>query len=394
VRETGRSGPGAKSKLGMAWSKFEELGYSMQDAAEYNVQTKVGVAILMDTYVRSNKTGKEVSLYDAYKFDSKTGESTISDEYDIVVEKVGKDSQGAPITVEKPFNDEFIYETRNKIREVNKQIHGNYAKEDRMVIESYAWGRLLAQFHKWVAPAMRARFQREYYDENLGWMEGRYLSLVKGLKFAGERLVKVDTDFKNWNKKFLQDYGYTEGENLQMDQRATNKLFNIYRTLGEASMIFGLLAIRSMLEGFMSMDDDEDDPMVYDSLEATPESETAIRLRNLLAYQVDRTYKELVLFIPLLPAGLEQQYQMVKSPIASTRTLGELGKAISLSIWTPIAYWAQSEEDFMNNSEYVYQRGKRAGELKVSKEWKDAVPVLYAIKKWENYIDKSDFFIK
>jgi hypothetical protein len=395
VRETGRSGPGAKSKLGMAWSKFEEIGYSMQDAAEYNVQTKVGMAILMDTYVRSNKTGEVISIYDAYKFDSKTGKSTISDEYDTIIEKVGKDSQGAPITVEKPFNNEFIYETRNKIREVNKQIHGNYAKEDRMVIESYAWGRLLAQFHKWVAPAMRARFQREYYDENLGWMEGRYLSLIKGLKFFGERLVKVDTDFKNWNKKFLQDYGYTEGKNIQMDQRATNKLFNIYRTLGEASMMIGLLTLRSMLEGFMSMDDDdEDDVMVYDSLQTTPESETAIRLRNLLAYQVDRTYKELILFVPLLPAGLEQQYQMVKSPIASTRTLGELGKAISLSIWTPVAYWAQSEEDFMNNSEFVYQRGKRAGELKVYKEWKDAVPILYAIKKWENYIDKSDFFIK
>ena len=54
----------------------------------------------------------------------------------------------------------------------------------------------------------------------------------------------------------------------------------------------------------------------------------------------------------------------------------------------------QTEEEFMNDSDLVYQRGRRAGELKVYKEWKDAVPILYAIKKWENYIDQNDFFIK
>ena len=46
------------------------------------------------------------------------------------------------------------------IREVNKQIHGNYAKEDRMIIQSNTIGNLAAQFKKWVAPAIRARYQR------------------------------------------------------------------------------------------------------------------------------------------------------------------------------------------------------------------------------------------
>jgi len=42
-------------------------------------------------------------------------------------------------------------EIRNYIREVNKQIHGNYAHDDRMVMQSTALGELAAQFHKWVA---------------------------------------------------------------------------------------------------------------------------------------------------------------------------------------------------------------------------------------------------
>lgn len=393
IRESGRSyGPSQKFWL---WEKFQQVGYSMQDAAEYNVQTKVGMAMVIDTMLRSNKTGKMISLYDAYQYNSKDGSVTVPEEYDTVIEVVGKDAQGNPITRERAFNDEFIYDLRNRIREVNKQIHGNYAREDRMVIESYSWGRLLAQFHKWVAPAMRARFQREYYDENLGWMEGRWRSLMQGIRFAGERIVKADMDFKSWQKKFLDDYGHTGGENVQMDQRATNKLYNIYRSMGEAAFIFMFMAINSIIAGMlMEGDDDEDDVEPDDSLQATPESDTAKRLINLFAYQADRTYKELILFVPLLPDAMEQQYQMLKSPIASTRTLGELGTALSLTIWTPFAYWSQSEEDFMNNSDYVYQRGRRTGELKVYKEWKDAVPILYAIKKWENYIDQHNFFIK
>ena len=76
----------------------------------------------------------------------------------------------AKLIINGLMNDEEI---RNEIREVNKQIHGNYAYEDRMVLQSSSIGRLIAQFHKWVAPAIRARYQKEYYDENLGWMEGR-----------------------------------------------------------------------------------------------------------------------------------------------------------------------------------------------------------------------------
>ena len=110
-------------------------------------------------------------------------------------------------------------------------------------------------------------------------------------------------------------------------------------------------------------------------------------------YQADRTYKELIMFTPL-PPGLQQQFQMLKSPIASTRTLGEIGEALSLTVMTPLAYMVQSEKDFYANSEYVYQNKPRKGELKVYKNWKDAVPILYTIQKWDAYLNMEDFFIK
>ena len=91
---------------------------------------------------------------------------------------------------------------------------------------------------------------------------------------------------------------------------------------------------------------------------------------------------------------MEQQYQMVKSPIASTRTLGEIGEALKSTIYTPIAYLWQDDDEFWKDSSYVYQRGKRAGTLKLKKEWQDAIPILYAVKKWDNYLEMSNFFIK
>jgi len=82
---------------------------------------------------------------------------------------------------------------------------------------------------------------------------------------------------------------------------------------------------------------------------------------------------------------------MIKSPIASSRTMGELGQALAKSIETPIALMTGSDE---TDSDIYYQRGSRAGQLKLTKEWMDAIPVLYAIKKYQNLIEQQDFYVK
>jgi hypothetical protein len=109
--------------------------------------------------------------------------------------------------------------------------------------------------------------------------------------------------------------------------------------------------------------------------------------------QGDRTYKEMVLFTPL-PEGLKQQYALMKSPIATTRTLGELGEAISLSYMTPLAYLYEGKEEFYADKDYVYQNKPNKGKLKLYKNWADVVPILYSIQKWDNMIKAQDFYIK
>lgn len=378
IRESGSD----IDKLGKSYfSRFLDWGYMMQDAAEWNVQTKVGIALLMDTYIKNNETGEILALYDAYEFDSKTKGNRLKEGFTTIVELDNKnlDEDGKPQLLREvgEYTQDYQYHMTNKIREINKQIHGNYSYEDRMVLQSSTVGKLGAQFHKWVAPAVRARFQREYFDENMGWIEGRYKAWWKFVSYASGEMAKGQFKFNKWNEGFLEDQGYLEGGNMQDNQRAKDKLFGFYRTMGEIGIIMMTMVVKELLSAAFTGDDDD--------------NETVERLENVLLYQADRTFKELILFTPF---GGEQIYQMVKSPIASTRTMGELTEALSMLIETPYHYLTQSKSDFYANSSVVYQRGSRAGQLKLKKEFQDAGPVIYSMKKWFNFLDMDDFFIK
>ena len=373
IRESGR---GEDSKG--IWERFKSWGYVLQDAAEYNVQTKVGIALLMDINLikpEKNSAGEFInpetmSLYDAFNFDSATHSVKLMDGYTHVLNKNG--------TIVE-FNDDFRYEMRNKIREVNKQIHGNYAREDRMVIQSHTLGNLAAQFHKWVAPAVRARFRTQYFDENLGWMEGRYLSAIQFSLFIKKEIFQGKRDYAQMKKDFLKSNG-ADGLGRLNDQKAENKLFGFYRTIGEIGIILSVSLINTILSAILSGDDDD-----YEAI---------TRLKNLTTYQSDRLYKELVLFMPITPTSWEQIYQMGSSPIASAKMLGDIGEFANLALWTPLAMLWQSEEDFLNDSTYVYQNNPKKGEYKVSKAFRDIVPIWRTMQKWENAIKKQDFFIK
>jgi hypothetical protein len=239
-----------------------------------------------------------------------------------------------------------------------------------MVIQSYTLGNLAAQFHKWVAPAIRARFQGEYFDENLGWMEGRYKSFWKFLAYSKQQIWAGNRDIRKYGegfKKVTADQGGGFAE-----QRASNKLFGVYRTMGEISIIMTVSLINTIMDSVLAGEGDDDD--------------TQKRLKHLARYQGDRLYKELILFVDPV-----QMFQMAKSPIVSAKALGNLGEALKLSFWTPAGYIIKGKDGFYADSEYVYQNKPNKGQLKVNKAWRDAMPILYSIQKWENLIKEQKF---
>jgi hypothetical protein len=379
IRESGSE----IDRVGKSYFKrFMDFGYVMQDAAEWNVQTKVGMALVMDTYIRNDDTGEILSLYEAMDFDSETKGLKLKNGFKTIVKVDNKnlDDEGNPSILREmgEYNDQFRYQLRNEIREVNKQIHGNYAHEDRMVLQSSTVGKLGAQFHKWVGPAIRARFDSEYFDENLGWMEGRYRSFWRFMDYSRKQIAQGNMKFNEYSVGFLEDNGYLKDGDIEDNQKAINRIQGFYRTMGEIGIMMLTFAIKEIMQSMWADDDDD--------------SEIMHKFKNIAMYQADRTFKELILFVPLL--GSDQQYQMIKSPIASSRTMGELGQALMSTVITPYYAITQDGNEFYANTDVVYQRGSRKGMLKLSKEWKDVIPILYSIKKWQNYADMKNFFIK
>ena len=401
IREQG----GVTDRTGKSYyDRFKEFGYLLQDAAEYNVQTKVGMAIVMDTYILNKDTGEILSLYDAFEF---TGDQKLAlkDGFTTIVKpkknlptfkqalkgsNIKKDDQGNMLYDEVgEYNDQFRYDLRMKIREVNKQIHGNYAAEDRVVLQQWYVGKLLFQFHKWVAPAIRARYQREYFDENLGWMEGRIMSWWKFIKYMGEASIgrlKGDLnkgmsveDYLNSIAK-LNDKGEISASE---QQRLENKILNVHRFNGELATL-GLTFMIINLFNTILLSDDDDSAWVK-------------KLKNIARYQADRTKKELLIFVPS-PSMISQGVEFFDSPLAITRTLGEMGGLIE-SGWSygynGLKYnMTGNEDDWFYNKDVYYQRGRRSGQLKLTKEFMDIVPILYTIKKWQDYEQLNNFFIK
>jgi hypothetical protein len=103
----------------------------------------------------------------------------------------------------------------------------------------------------------------------------------------------------------------------------------------------------------------------------------------------------MILFVPVPGlGGLQQTYQMAKTPIASTRTLGEFGQALELTVLTGAKSLILTDEEFAEDSSIVYQNRPRKGQLKVYKNWADVIPLLYTIQKWGAFEKLDDFYIK
>ena len=280
-----------------------------------------------------NANGDTLSIYDAYDFDPNTGELTLKPGYEL--------------------SDEERYNVRNIIREANKQIHGNYSREDRMAIQDSSLGQMIAQFHKWVYPAYKARFKARYYDENLGWIEGRYRTLVNFLAHVSKARGTVVEKIRDGKEDLTED-----------------QLKNLSRVMYELGFImssFILAQIIAMLAEGMDFDDDD---------------KQLKRLINAMSFQADRQISELTQFVS--PKAV---YMLVKNPIASSKFLGEMGEAVQDTFLFPFTYAVDEESLF-------YQRGTRKGELKLAKQWADVVPGWYTINRWRSYDNVTDFFVK
>ena len=254
-------------------------------------------------------------------------ETELKEGYDTIIDYKTKEH--------KKLSDSTRYDVRQYIREVNIHIHGNYAYEDRMVMQSHSLGQLAAQFKKWVAPALKARYRGEYFDENLGWIEGRYRTMWNFLTYVFKNVGDIQKASKDWRdmqgetgksleqlseeimkkenqidkaktpealtklqKEIYDLKGLKEGQS-----RAEMKVKNLHRMLAEISLIL----MTFMLKGIMtSLWDDED----------KDGSGTKKRFQNAFMYQLDRQRREMIQFIWLVSQKqLDWHYLILQEPL-------------------------------------------------------------------------------
>lgn len=309
----------------MSWAYF------LQEGGEYNAQSKSGVAVLMSRQLTNSKTGETQSIYDAFNFDPNTGELSLKDGYEL--------------------SEKERYDTINYILEVNKQIHGNYAFEDRMIIQEHWIGQLAAQFHKWVYPAYKTRFKGRYIDENLGEVEGRYVSVLSLLQY-----------YRESEGSFLEKLrsGWEGLDEIQVK--------NMYKNLAELAFFAASFAMYGVFRALSEGADDDD--------------KTLKRWLNFMAYQQSRQMTEVSTMMPIV--GMEEQYLLAKSPIAILTTLRDFGQALKSTLLIPFPPYDKN----------YYERGPHEGDLKAWKEWKDIIPALSVLNKWEAYDNVKSFYIK
>ena len=330
--------PGGDTWMG---KMFGVLGYGGYEAGEYMVQSKVGNAIVDSTMIEGfmvdkdgnfvlDKNGEKIpapklSVFDAYEFDENTGKLKMKAGYSL--------------------SKKEKYDISHKIWKMNERIHAN--TRYKVMLERYAVGKMLLQFHKWVFPNFLQRFELPKYNEALGMdVEGRYITL--------------------WN--FIKSLNELKSRSQAWDKMTPLQKNNLKKDLADAIFVISLYAmyhiLRKIADGIP-----EDDPYIK-------------KMVNWLSREADRGSQELSIFIPLW--GTIEGWRLIKNPIAATSSIGKF-----VTLLTDMTNYPFQEEE-----ERYYQRGVFSGQLKVKKDLYDIIPVLKLVNEWNRLDQQTNFFIQ
>ena len=215
----------------------------------------------------------------------------------------------------------LIAEFKEKVKSVNKKIHGVYDKDGAAQIESKWWGSLIMQYHKHLPTGIWKRWRRKgYYSEFRGSRErGSYQTFID---FMG-------TEFINYKKRIKQQSTDTNIAlasiqvtfqsiintltNLQFNWNnlAPWEKANMRRNLGDLSGVLIACLVVAALYGLSDDDDIKDD-----------------KFKASLLYLADRLYSDSTMYSPV---GLVSEYKTAwSSPIASANGPSDLIKAMTI----------------------------------------------------------------
>ena len=149
--------------------------FVVNNATEHEAQITGFIAMMRSTKIK-DKSGKEISLYDAYEI--KNGRLKVKDNVELSNEK--------------------RFDVMNKLHGMNKELHGNYNNFDKSVLQRYALGRLALMFRKYIYTGYQRRWATGYVDFEQGMYREGYYKVFLTKLIDDFRQAKYTTLF-NWS---------------------------------------------------------------------------------------------------------------------------------------------------------------------------------------------------
>lgn len=302
-----------------------DYGYVGIEAGEYQAQATSAIAMMLNAPI----TGKDGTV------------SNIWEAHELVNGKL-------QLHPNFTLSAEERHTLTNKMRNVNRRIHGNYSSEDKVMLQQHWLGNLALQFKKWAFDFAKARYGSREWDEGIGAeLEGRYRAvgrLFKAMKVFGG-----------------------EGVNYQALPELDKQ--NLKKSAAEAAYFTTALALMVALDAVAEGLGDDDD-----------ELRAAV---NFLRRQAGRTKDELSTGVNPITV-----YDQLKNPVAALSLVKDAGTFLQNVTSVPF-YVATGQEE-----ELYYKTGVHKGELKAWKSTKDLVPVLRVDRQLDQLFVSGQFWIR
>lgn len=271
----------------------------------------------------------------------------------------------------KQLDREFSY-FAEKVKSVNKKIHGVYDKIGAARIEKEWWGSLVMQYHKHIYPGIMKRWRRKgYFNEVRGIVEkGSYISVYDLLSYEFKNAINAYKDDQgkvnalNSLKAIYQgtietvvNLG-TNWQNLPRWEKA-----NIKRVLGDLRGVVSAFLLGILLHAMTDDDDLKDSEVLATTV-----------------YLIDRLGVDSQMFTPW---GMYTEASTLWStPIAATSSCSDLLKG--LSIGTKMLF----DDDF----DPYYTTGLYRGKHKASVLFYRNIPLVRVYNRLTNMTRNNNYY--
>lgn len=281
----------------------------------------------------------------------------------------------ATLTKDSKLTNEDVAAFRNKVIEVNHQIHGVYDKIGANQLQQSWWGALAMQFHKHLVPGFQKRFGYRlghfdgiYNETRETVSKGTYISLGEFLTMPFRKYYELSNDNELQAVRALQGIvkGYLDfAANFMTYYKILPEYdkANLRRCLGEWIAITKAVAL--FVAGRLLLDDDDDSTQTADYI----------------LYSADRLMSETIQYTPW---GMANEGQKLYSqPVAALSIIKDNWNLLE----SCVSYIVTGNED-----DLYYNSGTMSGENKVvTNIWKQ-VPLVNQIRKHERLGANNSYY--